>query len=378
MLNLKQGFAHGFISGAFVFIALFSLIVSSTCSVQPASVARKDYKKSWTVLVYMAADNDLETSAPPNIKEMELAGSGSNLDILVYLARMSDSTPSYPVLMHIQKNLSSNIVSPIIKSYPVQDSCAASNIQSVLQYVFTEYPATNTGVIFWSHGSGWIPKTFSPLSFGVDDSANGDQTDIPDLNNALAGLRFSFIAFDACYMADVETAYELRSRANYMMASQTEILTTGFPYDKIFGYIGSNWNAPVKSVLDFSAQAYYQYYQTQAEDYLQSASISVIDLSQMESLASAFSNFMASAAAQAGYSSLVNIGNSVQSLSLLPAYSNVKFDMGDWINCIYGSVSNTPEYSRITNTYDQAVVYSAHTSLFMDTLSLSNVSGLSI
>ncbi|HEX9604074.1 MAG TPA: hypothetical protein VF973_10015, partial [Myxococcales bacterium] len=43
--------------------------------------------KGWTVLVYMVADNDLESFAIPNLQQMAAVGSSDNLRIVVELDR---------------------------------------------------------------------------------------------------------------------------------------------------------------------------------------------------------------------------------------------------------------------------------------------------
>ena len=55
---------------------------------------------------------------------------------------------------------------------------------------------------------------------------------IPQLREALEGISFSFIYFDSCFMGNIESLYELRNNASAIVASPTEVLTEGMPYDK--------------------------------------------------------------------------------------------------------------------------------------------------
>ena len=42
-----------------------------------------------------------------------------------------------------------------------------------------------------------------------------------------------FKTFDACFMSSIEVLYELKHSFDYIIASPTEILATGFPYKEI-------------------------------------------------------------------------------------------------------------------------------------------------
>ena len=96
----------------------------------------------------------------------------------------------------------------------------------------------------WSHGSVWIPPAKAPgkisKTIGVDNNMNnetnyGSELEIPDMRKELEeiGVHWDYIFFDACFMQCVETAYELRSLTDYIIASPADIPVLGAPYDKI-------------------------------------------------------------------------------------------------------------------------------------------------
>ena len=66
------------------------------------------------------------------------------------------------------------------------------------------------------------------------------QYDLSDMSYAIANSamkKVEFVSFDDCYMANVETAYELRDVTNYLVASTSEDMGDGFPYDTLFKYM---------------------------------------------------------------------------------------------------------------------------------------------
>lgn len=68
------------------------------------------------------------------------------------------------------------------------------------------------------------------------------QTDITTLAEGIssAGLKMEYILFDDCYMSTVEVAYDLKNVTSHLIASTSEIMAYGMPYDKIGQYLIGN------------------------------------------------------------------------------------------------------------------------------------------
>ncbi len=81
------------------------------------------------------------------------------------------------------------------------------------------YPAEQYDLILWNHGGGAF------FGYGFDETTN-DSLTLDELDQAFAdspfhdGNKLEFIGFDACLMANIETAHTLSPYANYMVASQ--------------------------------------------------------------------------------------------------------------------------------------------------------------
>lgn len=97
------------------------------------------------------------------------------------------------------------------------------------------------------HGSGWITVNswFGAKGQGAGDdgpqraiggNTSDTQMDIADFAEGIraTGLTMDFICFDDCYMAGIETAYDLREVTTWLVASTCEIMDYGLPYDLIF------------------------------------------------------------------------------------------------------------------------------------------------
>lgn len=112
---------------------------------------------SRTVLAYLASDNSLSSFALADLEEMRLGMekvSANNVHLLVYI----DSNSS-PRLIEL-KNEGGELVENTVKTYENRNSVGVAETLEVFDDVFKndEYRAESYGLIYWSHGDGWIPN----------------------------------------------------------------------------------------------------------------------------------------------------------------------------------------------------------------------------
>lgn len=143
---------------------------------------------------------------------------------------------SNPLLLEIKRNE--------IDTLKVYDNSALSVSSARMLEVFNDVdqlaPSKEFGLILWSHGTGWLQDGMSDiadnattLSFG---SEKGHTMNVTTLANVLAQVQpLSFLYFDCCYMASVETLYELKDVAPLIIGSATELLVYGMPYQTNLG-----------------------------------------------------------------------------------------------------------------------------------------------
>jgi hypothetical protein len=168
----------------------------------------------------MAADNDLDADALADIEEMKQGFSEKDANLIVFV----DPLDEVPYLLKIGAGKETRI-----KSYPELNSADSVILKQIIQEVIGLYPAPEYGLILWSHGTSWLPAGTQLRSFGKD---SGKEMNLPDLADALP-VKFNFILMDACLMGSVEVAYELKDKTDFIIASSTETIADGFPYDKI-------------------------------------------------------------------------------------------------------------------------------------------------
>lgn len=210
----------------YIITLLFALIMASCGDDEPEAVT----KVSRTVLVYIAGNNSLGSGwDEKDISEMESAVAAGALNggrLLVYHADIKGN----PVLCEITEDGGLEA----IKEYKSGlSSVSIAAMKEVFADMHDIAPADDYGLVLWSHASGWIDYGRTPehkvsKSWGIDGTY---QMTIPDLGRALQGEEFSFIYFDCCFMGNIESLYEIRDAAPYIVASPAETPLDGMPYD---------------------------------------------------------------------------------------------------------------------------------------------------
>lgn len=289
--------------------------------------------KSKTILVYFVANNNLVANAIADIKEIMSGYVPDDGNLLVYCNNMDFNThailDTLPLLLNITKNEAGAVVADTVYKFAAQNSATRESLKSALLVSKTLFPSDSYGLILWSHGTGWLPSGYySSGSFSSGTltqyiqerslqiealrdlrRVNGEDTAVPFVNTwpsppggvdpyadrvksfGLDGdteleiielakgipFKLDFLAFDACLMGDIATAYQLKDSTDYIMFSPAEVLTYGYPYSSVLQPLfAGNYDA--------AAQAYFNYYSSLSGDNC-SCTISVIKTSELSEVA---------------------------------------------------------------------------------------------
>ena len=191
--------------------------------------------KPWTFLVYMAAANDLNSSALVDVQEMMKVGSNENITIIVYATMRDDNGQEITKKLYIDKDRVMQIGQDMIR-----DSGDIATLEEALQWAVVDYPSKHLAVVLWSRGSGVLNRSGLPaISRGIcyDDNTGHYLTD-RDCLQAFAwardtlrhGKKIDIIVLDACFLSSLELAYTLSSCADYMVASEEAVVANGYKY----------------------------------------------------------------------------------------------------------------------------------------------------
>lgn len=366
-----------------VFLNVIKIICLGFCSIlsfiscADSDTIKKDIER--TVLVYMAADNNLSSFGNTNIQLMLQGMKNVEGRLVIYL----DPSNDVPRLMVIEGNSAPKL--DTLVTYSEENSASPEVLRRTIQDVRNLYPSNSYGLILWSHGMGWLPEKYNfhrsysagfvrytnlPTKYFGQDTHPGDgaKESFMETDELMAGIsgHFNFIMFDACFMGAVEVLYGLRDYADYFIASPAEILANGFPYDKIVPWLWGD-----EEDLKRVCAEYFNYYNTYPDPNnagWNSATIALVKASELQHLVELTSNIVGENKCVAS----TDVWRYPLSKSSLP---NVFYDLGDYINT-YGDESQQSAYKQ---QLEKTVVFKAATPTFFgQTIPTDKFSGLSV
>jgi hypothetical protein len=294
-----------------------------------------------TIMIYMAADNDLRPFAARNIQQMANIGSNQNITIVVHLdIRISGNkkiTRRY--LIEHDQVLHIDPYNPLTQQ---MDSGNPSTLISFCEWAIKNYISDEYDLILWNHGTGILEpphgKIINPMDlfvfnpsthrFDLDrsvgfmdvisslesprnvcwdatgnylsnrsvepqqrgvcwDDTTGNYLSNRKLEAALEticqkylnGRKFGIIGFDACLMSMIEVCSFVQKYAQVMVGSEEVELGMGWKYDEVL----TPFTREKLDTVGFAAHivnAYNRTYQSITNDY----TLSAIDLTAIDLL----------------------------------------------------------------------------------------------
>ncbi len=199
----------------------------------------------WTVMVYLAGDNNLEEAALIDLNEMEAVGSTDEVNLLVEIDRSPgyvsyDGNWSGARRYRVEKDDNrTSIGSPVLVDLGQVDSGRPETFIDFVAWSVENYPAKRYAFIIWDHGWGWtLDAPSGRKGVASDDStgsflsiAGGDYEQILEAAQTLTEDRLDLVGMDACLMANWETARVTAPYADIYVASQATESLDGWAFD---------------------------------------------------------------------------------------------------------------------------------------------------
>lgn len=225
--------------------------------------------RQWTLLVYMAADNDLDQEAVADIQEMLSVGTSPEVRVAVLVDRAGRRPTTRYV---IPERPGCSLRDCPQEQLPEIDTGDPRHLVSFLAWGRKTFPSERLGLILWNHGYGWRPydldavrRTHAPKGkiprepllirgqplapaayIGFDEGqATVGTLDMPELGKALAkGLgrnrRLDLIGFDACLMSQLEVAYQVKNHTHVLLGAEESMPGFGLPYNRVLPILVEN------------------------------------------------------------------------------------------------------------------------------------------
>ena len=331
----------------------------------------------------------------------------NNSRVMVFISQ--NYRKSYLIDLQYDGN-TKTVIRDTLKTYDEATYTTAEGFAEILNEVKRRAEALNYSLIIGAHGCGWTYKSdwvhypymarpnagfaqkgntsyptatcnFSGIQFGPDPnkpvtrffgsvSLEENALDVPTLAEGikLSGTKMQYILFDACYMGNVETAYELKDVTNFMISSSSEVMGAGYPYKTIWSYLNSsapNYLGLVNGTVNF--------YKNSSVPF---CNMAAIDCRQMDNLAQVMKEI----------NSKYTLSSSVplDSIQPLDGFSpNLFYDMSVYVDSLVPSGSLKDKFNSQMKLTIKAAAHTeqAYTGLMSyrgTTFKVKNYCGLSI
>lgn len=239
-----------------------------------------------TILVYAVASNNLVEDFNSDSAEMLDGMSGLDNDdysLVVYRVLRNGKVD----LLEAQDGVDGKKEFVSIKSYANDVlSTDPKRLQEVIADVTELRPAQAYCLVFWAHGSSWEPGNNEHVAdvptlyaYGGDQSTGvTDWMNIDEMASAIPDGRFDFIWFDNCFMSSIEVMYQLRDKADYIVAYPTEIYSPGMPYHATLPFLMQ----PEPDLVNAAKETFDSY-----DLFSYACTVAVVDMSKIEAVADA-------------------------------------------------------------------------------------------
>ena len=333
---------------------------------EPDEVIANAGDGTYTLMLYMCGSN-LESDAgyaSDDIEEMLKSQLANEVNLLVYTGGASswydhgisgETNQIYKVeggkLNLVKDNIGKRLMS------------RTDTLADFLKFAKENYPADKYGLILWDHGGGAV----SGFGYDENDPNEDESLTIDELKAALDsfGTKLDFIGFDACLMANVETAYAVKNNADYLIASEETEPGTGWDYKKVLNQLSKN-----------SSQNGSELAPTIVDSFVASnngffgadATLSCVDLSKMDNVYSKLVTFMRDI--KSSELDINNFASVSKAIKNTKAYADGELDTIDLVN--FSENINVSSSNDLADAIRDAVVYNKTTDY------VENSNGLSI
>lgn len=300
---------------------------------------RAAMQKDWTIMVYLAGDNNLDGAGVVDLAEMKAVGSGDRINVVAQFDRVG--TKGETQRYYLRKGTTT--AKDVVKKLGETNMGDPKVLEDFVTWAVASYPAQCYMLVLWNHGAGWddanlyegdvfsgatppvarkkqplpqrgrargaalpmsqtraglshtrralfrstVQKAVSSRGIAFDDQAQ-DFLDNVELKRVMTGIKkrlgrkLDILAMDACLMSMIEVAYQMRDVAEVTVGSEETEPGDGWPYDRILKALAAK---PAMGAEDLGKTIVTQYLASyKAGD---NVTQSAVSLKQTKALASA-------------------------------------------------------------------------------------------
>ncbi len=259
-------------------------------------VAKNETDYSWTVMVYLAGDNNLTEESVFSLTEMRKVKTDDRIAVIAQLDPKSSNIPSHRYVINRRqpgraqatgappdRMVAADAVAiekPTVRfRRPAQgkaryahattsggetDTGDPATLFNFISWSREHFPADHYMVILAGHGAG------TEEHFLLKDENPTSSLSMPLLREVFRQvrkhlrIRIDILGMDVCLMSMVEVCYELRGLVDYLVGSESFSPTAGWPYleilEKIDKELQRDRKAPTEALASIIVGEYIRFY----------------------------------------------------------------------------------------------------------------------
>lgn len=224
------------------------------------TIAGKAATPEWTIMVFLNGDNNLELDALADFNEIAAVGSTDAVNVVVQFDRQDkvvDDEINWGTTLryYVTKGMKPTLSSAVDRGRE-ENMGEGRTLLEFIEWAQNKYPAKRYCLIIWNHGQGFrlfenyvrpkmraqmakrsitsrnVLAQITSVSVDYSDSDELYNREIADVLEQLpSGRKIDVLAFDACLMAMLESAYAFRDSATIMVGSEEEESAMGWAHD---------------------------------------------------------------------------------------------------------------------------------------------------
>ncbi len=283
---------------------------------------------TWTIMVYLAADNDLDRYALLDLAEMERVQLPGSVALVALVDRSPWSKTGVNAFTDtrrgpVRPDGDPTRVGSELVSIGEQNTGDPATLTAFIDWAASAFPAERYGLVIWNHGGGLD-------GVGWDVSSRGDRLELSEVRRAITDSvldKVDLLGFDACLMAMVEVAAELRTVADVLVASQELEPAKGWAYDRWLKELARHPAIAPDELARAIVETYAQTYPNE-----RAVTLSAVDLRTMPALESALGDLATAVLRSDDPATLAGIRTAVERARPFPRDGSYPYrDLGEFL-----------------------------------------------
>jgi len=228
-------------------------------------------------MVYMDADNNLDSYASYSFGMMEQVGSTENVNVVALWDGLYTPAYMYKVVLG-----GLELVDGFELNGQEVNMGDSLTLETFVDFSLMNFQAEHYMLVLWDHGND--------VSGICWDEHPVDHLTLPEVASALSGHHIDVLSTDACLMAMVEVAYEFNQynvNSDYLVGSENYVPVAGYPYDTILSELNQNPSMTELEAVQMITSRFAEFYEPRPHfSGGVMATLSAIDLSQADEVTS--------------------------------------------------------------------------------------------